>query len=112
MYLCRKYFDMEQTILNQNPHWTGRKYSNLLQRKVFESLKTNMQTRHIQILTGVRRSGKSSLFAMLINELMKENKPKSILKLNLDNPLFFEIWDRSEERRVGKECRSRWSPYH
>ena len=24
----------------------------------------------------------------------------------------FEIADRSEERRVGKECRSRWSPYH
>jgi len=22
------------------------------------------------------------------------------------------ILDRSEERRVGKECRSRWSPYH
>src|SRR2546430_8641306 len=23
------------------------------------------------------------------------------------------FWDfRSEERRVGKECRSRWSPYH
>src|SRR5687768_8328318 len=24
----------------------------------------------------------------------------------------FEYWRRSEERRVGKECRSRWSPYH
>ena len=25
-----------------------------------------------------------------------------------------ELWirGRSEERRVGKECRSRWSPYH
>ena len=23
-----------------------------------------------------------------------------------------EITTRSEERRVGKECRSRWSPYH
>ena len=23
----------------------------------------------------------------------------------------FSLW-RSEERRVGKECRSRWSPYH
>ena len=23
-----------------------------------------------------------------------------------------EILTRSEERRVGKECRSRWSPYH
>src|SRR5256885_15295819 len=24
----------------------------------------------------------------------------------------FIMWLRSEERRVGKECRSRWSPYH
>ena len=23
-----------------------------------------------------------------------------------------EFPERSEERRVGKECRSRWSPYH
>ena len=23
-----------------------------------------------------------------------------------------EIFVRSEERRAGKECRSRWSPYH
>ena len=23
-----------------------------------------------------------------------------------------KIEQRSEERRVGKECRSRWSPYH
>ena len=26
--------------------------------------------------------------------------------------LGFTMEDRSEERRVGKECRSRWSPYH
>ena len=25
---------------------------------------------------------------------------------------FVNSWLRSEERRVGKECRSRWSPYH
>ena len=29
---------------------------------------------------------------------------------NLNEELFSFI--RSEERRVGKECRSRWSPYH
>ena len=23
-----------------------------------------------------------------------------------------QLFTRSEERRVGKECRSRWSPYH
>src|SRR3989442_5655603 len=26
--------------------------------------------------------------------------------------LFQRVGTRSEERRVGKECRSRWSPYH
>ena len=26
--------------------------------------------------------------------------------------LWCQIFHRSEERRVGKECRSRWSPYH
>src|SRR3989441_13108474 len=25
---------------------------------------------------------------------------------------FYQYFFRSEERRVGKECRSRWSPYH
>src|SRR5574343_979883 len=28
------------------------------------------------------------------------------------NPLLENDFQRSEERRVGKECRSRWSPYH
>ena len=30
----------------------------------------------------------------------------------LDDKIVFIIDSRSEERRVGKECRSRWSPYH
>src|SRR3712207_2486141 len=29
-----------------------------------------------------------------------------------DTPRLPKVEDRSEERRVGKECRSRWSPYH
>ena len=32
------------------------------------------------------------------------------LKRKTDQPFFLHV--RSEERRVGKECRSRWSPYH
>jgi len=28
------------------------------------------------------------------------------------NPRAAVLFHRSEERRVGKECRSRWSPYH
>jgi len=33
--------------------------------------------------------------------------------LRKDEPYsIYDRFDRSEERRVGKECRSRWSPYH
>ena len=38
------------------------------------------------------------------------------LDLDIDTLLaredFIGVLTRSEERRVGKECRSRWSPYH
>ena len=41
---------------------------------------------------------------------------KKFYFLTLTLPLvfvcIFNIMPRSEERRVGKECRSRWSPYH
>src|SRR3712207_9494598 len=40
---------------------------------------------------------------------------QSVIKFSIDTyPYTFNNYDlnRSEERRVGKECRSRWSPYH
>src|ERR1017187_7154494 len=39
---------------------------------------------------------------------------REILKSKKNGPEFFRVQfnERSEERRVGKECRSRWSPYH
>ena len=48
-------------------------------------------------------------------ELIKNSSDAdaTICKINIDT--FFENEQgllRSEERRVGKECRSRWSPYH
>ena len=32
--------------------------------------------------------------------------------MSAEERLIYETFGRSEERRVGKECRSRWSPYH
>ena len=32
--------------------------------------------------------------------------------IGLHFPGLSRLFHRSEERRVGKECRSRWSPYH
>src|SRR5207253_7416004 len=45
--------------------------------------------------------------------------PERFLPLDITSLLLHVIFDarfllrqRSEERRVGKECRSRWAPYH
>ena len=40
-------------------------------------------------------------------------KEKDILSVQSNKEVYFNGYGyRSEERRVGKECRSRWSPYH
>ena len=45
--------------------------------------------------------------------LHKLSEPyKEVFSLRVFGELSFSDISRSEERRVGKECRSRWSPYH
>ena len=62
-------------------------------------------------------SPKLILFYGLIKQLMASALPPSRTREHPDHPQ--NAWlqprrlrPRSEERRVGKECRSRWSPYH
>ena len=55
-----------------------------------------------------------------INQLIKKsrvkpvarNKVPALEKKPLKRGVCVKVYTRSEERRVGKECRSRWSPYH
>ena len=46
--------------------------------------------------------------AVMINKNRVKSRDGVFIKN--ENKLYFNF--RSEERRVGKECRSRWSPYH
>src|SRR3712207_9100713 len=53
----------------------------------------------------------------MADDIFQETFVKVITKLQqgkyVDNGKFAAwMMRRSEERRVGKECRSRWSPYH
>ena len=71
--------------------------------------------RRLTVFTGVSGSGKSSLvFATIAAEsqrMINETYSAFVQGFmpSLARP---EVDFRSEERRVGKECRSRWSPYH
>ena len=46
------------------------------------------------------------------NLIKKNEKGKAFIKHERDCWGCTSCIKRSEERRVGKECRSRWSPYH
>ena len=41
-----------------------------------------------------------------------QNEKVDLTIVGPEAPLVKGEFSRSEERRVGKECRSRWSPYH
>ena len=59
---------------------------------------------------GVDFTGEIALY-----ELIKDISEKlncGILLISHDLHTVMSATDRSEERRVGKECRSRWAPYH
>src|SRR2546430_15292005 len=55
-------------------------------------------------------AAKPATGALLTNIL--ERYPESRLIVVGENHAENNSFSRSEERRVGKECRSRWSPYH
>ena len=67
----------------------------------------------VAIVTG----GASGLGAATVRQLSGKGARVAIFDVKADKgeSLAEEIGNnviRSEERRVGKECRSRWSPYH
>src|SRR2546430_11286788 len=48
-----------------------------------------------------------------LRALERQFKTRSVAYEMLGPPRLTKLlFERSEERRVGKECRSRWSPYH
>ena len=83
---------MEKVILSQNKHW-NKPYAELYDRDIFSSLVKKLDVKHIQVLQGIRRSGKSTLFKLLINHLSLEIDPQEILYVNLDDPFFIPYSD-------------------
>ena len=57
-------------------------------------------------MKGVPQAEQDKVFTML------EKNPDLFQKIGLEVQEEMKHGKRSEERRVGKECRSRWSPYH
>lgn len=80
----------EDVLVEQNPHWENIRYPEGVHRDCFEKIKVYMSPHHVISVTGVRRSGKSTLLKQLINFLIDHKKihPKNILFVNLEHPYF------------------------
>ena len=64
------------------------------------------------LIFGDTGSGKSEIYFSLIREYLLLGKQVLLLMPEISLTPQMTKAERSEERRVGKECRSRWSPYH
>lgn len=88
---------MEKTLVQQNPQWNGKPFKGLANRRIMQNLLDKQHLPHIQILTGVRRCGKSTIFKLLMNDLLASGiSPKTILNINLDAPVFIPLWDNAQ----------------
>lgn len=86
---------MEEALLKHNLHWKE-PYKNLYERKLFLSIVDRLHLRQIHLLKGIRRSGKTTLFKLIINYLSNNVDPRTILYVNLDDPYFTELYSNSK----------------
>ena len=90
-------YTMEKAILSHNKHWKNQPYEGLFHRDVASKLMKQVAHKEIEVLQGIRRSGKSTIFKLLINHLMQDVDPRSILYVNFDDPYFSELWSDSKK---------------
>src|SRR2546430_17168142 len=66
-----------------------------------------------QLLHGAKSTGRDTFWSEVVAPQPLEGFEPARLRRPWRLPPSFDVpMPRSEERRVGKECRSRWSPYH
>lgn len=90
-------FSIEQTLVEQNRHWSHAPYQQHLKRLHDQKVIDQFDLDEIQVVTGIRRCGKSTLLFSLINHLMQNTDPQSILYINFDDPNYTEVCNNASE---------------
>ncbi len=88
--------NLKEIIQQQNPHWRDNfQFEKFVDRKLVDKIK--LKSKFIEVITGVRRGGKSVILKILIKKLIEEKKVKAreILFLNLDYPHFVPLYEDS-----------------
>src|SRR3989475_9138711 len=111
-FLMALYFALSNAFIGRPSHFIGlRNFVDLWQSDAFRQTFQNAF-----VFTGISVAFKVVLgitLALLLNQqLWFKRMIRGAVLLPWVIPTALSTLGRSEERRVGKECRSRWSPYH
>src|SRR5262245_40158536 len=87
---------LEQAINEQNTHWDNTPYEHDFMRLHNKDVLDDVMLDEMQIITGIRRCGKSTLIQTIINHLMTEHDPKSLLYINFDDPNYNEVCNNAQ----------------
>src|SRR5256884_3080692 len=88
------------------PQWESRTHFFAIAAQLMRQILVDYARRH-----GAAKRG-GSVCKLSLEDATMMSRRKDVDVLALDEALNHLAKMRSEERRVGKECRSRWSPYH
>ena len=95
---------MTPTYISLEQEWTVRKALDHIKKEGMDS--ETIYTCY------VKSAGRKLKGIISLKKLVISDDDAIIGDLMLREFVEINVAERSEERRVGKECRSRWSPYH
>lgn len=85
----------QMALESQNPWWFSKTFNTGIDRlQMFPEIMQYLKAKEVLILTGARRTGKSTIVYQIIDHLLKSGTNKeNILYVNLDEPLFMSMAD-------------------
>lgn len=94
-----------------NQFWSSAEIESGLRRDLLSKCISQLDSKEIIVLKGVRRSGKSTLLAQVIRHLLNlKINPKSIFRINLEEPLFSADYSVELLEQIYQTYRERIQP--
>ncbi len=100
-----------EIISSYNRYWTTGSINAGIRRDILPACLGQLDSREVIVLKGVRRCGKSTLMAQIIQELLARNvQPAAILRINLEEPLFSSEYSVELLEQIYRTYRERVYP--
>lgn len=100
-----------EILSSYNRYWSTGNIDAGIKRDILPACLGQLNSKEVIVLKGVRRCGKSTLMAQIIQELLNQNvHPTAILRVNLEEPLFSSEYSVELLEQIYRTYRERLQP--